>query len=421
MSVEITTLPSGLRIATDRMAHLETASLGVFVGAGSRHERTNEHGLSHLLEHMAFKGTRRRSARDIAEEIETVGGDLNAATSTEHTAYYAHVLAGDVPLALDILADILTESTFDSLELEREKGVILQEIGAVEPGASDLPGMEISGQIVALGPKVSGLSVGDKITSLLPGGGYAAYAIAAAPLCMPIPEGLSMVEAAAIPETFMTVWTNLFERGGCKAGDVVLIHGGTSGIGTTAIQLAAVWGARVFATAGSEEKARACEKLGAVLGIDYRTQDFVEVDACANRRVWNRHHVGHGRRQLRTAQPGYRGRRRARGHHFAAGRFAGGDRHGDDSDQAADADRFDTALPNHRAEGGGCRCSAAQCSPSGRGPGATGDLRHVSAGRGERSASAHGDFEAYRQDRAHRLGDPSGFTANKRTRLSDSD
>jgi putative PIG3 family NAD(P)H quinone oxidoreductase len=145
------------------------------------------------------------------------------------------------------------------------------------PGASDLPGMEIAGQIVALGPKVSGLSVGDKIISLLPGGGYAAYAIAAAPLCMPIPGGLSMVEAAAIPETFMTVWTNLFERGGCKAGDVVLIHGGTSGIGTTAIQLAAVWGARVFATAGSAEKARACEKLGAVLGIDYRTQDFVEV------------------------------------------------------------------------------------------------------------------------------------------------
>jgi NADPH:quinone reductase len=145
------------------------------------------------------------------------------------------------------------------------------------PGASDLPGLEIAGEIVALGPKVSGLSVGDKIASLLPGGGYAAYAIAAAPLCMPVPAGLSMVEAAAIPETFMTVWTNLFERGGCKKGDVVLIHGGTSGIGTTAIQLATVWGAKVFATAGSEEKARACEKFGAVLGIDYRTQDFVEV------------------------------------------------------------------------------------------------------------------------------------------------
>ena len=145
------------------------------------------------------------------------------------------------------------------------------------PGVSDLPGMEIAGEIVALGPNVSGLSVGDKITSLLPGGGYAGYAIAAAPLAMPIPKGLSMVEAAAIPETFLTVWTNLFERGGCKAGDVVLIHGGTSGIGTTAIQLAKAWGARVFATAGSPEKARACEKLGAERGIDYKTEDFVEV------------------------------------------------------------------------------------------------------------------------------------------------
>src|SRR5271163_4020112 len=115
------------------------------------------------------------------------------------------------------------------------------------PGASDLPGMEIAGQIVALGPEVSGLSVGDKITALLPGGGYAAYAIAAAPLCMPIPHGLSSVQAAALPETYLTVWTNLFERGGCKQGDHVLIHGGTSGIGTTAIQLAAAWGAQVFA------------------------------------------------------------------------------------------------------------------------------------------------------------------------------
>jgi NADPH:quinone reductase len=145
------------------------------------------------------------------------------------------------------------------------------------PGASDLPGMEIAGEVVALGPKVSGVSLGDKVTSLLPGGGYAGYAVAAAPLLMPIPKGLSMVEAAAIPETFMTVWTNLFERGRCKAGDIVLIHGGTSGIGTTAIQLAKVWGARVFATAGSEAKARACEALGAVRGIDYKTEDFVEV------------------------------------------------------------------------------------------------------------------------------------------------
>ena len=145
------------------------------------------------------------------------------------------------------------------------------------PGASDLPGLEIAGEIVALGARVAGLSVGDKVAALLPGGGYAQYAVAAATLCLPVPSGISMVEAAAIPETFFTVWTNLFDRGRCKAGDTVLVHGGTSGIGTAAIQLAAAWGARVFATAGSEHKARACERLGAVRGINYRTEDFVEV------------------------------------------------------------------------------------------------------------------------------------------------
>jgi putative PIG3 family NAD(P)H quinone oxidoreductase len=145
------------------------------------------------------------------------------------------------------------------------------------PGASDLPGLEIAGEIVQLGAKVGGLSVGDKITALLPGGGYAEYAVAAAPLCLPVPNGISMVEAAAIPETFFTVWTNLFDRGRCKAGDSVLIHGGSSGIGTTAIQLAAVLGARVYATAGSAEKVQACERLGAIRGINYRTEDFVEV------------------------------------------------------------------------------------------------------------------------------------------------
>jgi NADPH2:quinone reductase len=145
------------------------------------------------------------------------------------------------------------------------------------PGASDIPGLEIAGELVALGPSVSGLAVGDKVTALLSGGGYAEYAVAAAPLCLPIPDGLNMIEAAALPETCFTVWTNLFERGGCKSGDTVLVHGGTSGIGTTAIQLARAWGARVFATAGSPEKARACESFGAVRGIDYRSEDFVEV------------------------------------------------------------------------------------------------------------------------------------------------
>src|ERR1700712_1938483 len=140
------------------------------------------------------------------------------------------------------------------------------------PGVSDLPGMEIAGEIVALGAGVSNVSLGEHVTVLLPGGGYAEYAVAAAPLCLPVPRGLDMVHAAAIPETFMTVWTNLFERGRLKAGDKALIHGGTSGIGTTAIQLAHAFGARVYATAGSDDKARACEKLGAVRGINYRTE-----------------------------------------------------------------------------------------------------------------------------------------------------
>jgi predicted Zn-dependent peptidase len=138
MSVELTTLPSGLRIVTDHMPGLETAAIAVHVGVGSRHESEREHGLSHLLEHMAFKGTRRRSARAIAEEIESAGGDLNAATSTEQTAYYARVLAEDTDLALDILADILIDSTFDRDELEREKSVILQEIGSIEDTPDDL-------------------------------------------------------------------------------------------------------------------------------------------------------------------------------------------------------------------------------------------------------------------------------------------
>jgi predicted Zn-dependent peptidase len=138
MSVEVTRLPSGLVVITDAMAHLETASLGVWVGAGSRDELTDEHGISHLLEHMAFKGTSRRSARQIAEEIEAVGGDLNAATSIETTAYYARVLRADVPLALDVLSDILTHPAFDPQELRREQNVIVQEIGAAEDTPDDL-------------------------------------------------------------------------------------------------------------------------------------------------------------------------------------------------------------------------------------------------------------------------------------------
>lgn len=160
---------------------------------------------------------------------------------------------------------------------------VMQRLGLYPPppGAPDLPGMEVAGSIAAIGPEVSGLHVGDPVTALLAGGGYAEYAIAAAPLCLPVPDGLSMVEAAALPETYFTVWTNVFERAACKAGDTLLVHGGTSGIGTTAIQLATVLGAKVFATAGSPEKARVCEQLGAVRGINYRTEDFVEITKLA--------------------------------------------------------------------------------------------------------------------------------------------
>src|SRR2546426_7481194 len=119
MSVEVTRLPTGLLVVTDAMPHLETASLGVWVGSGSRDERADEHGISHLLEHMAFKGTTRRTARQIAEEIEAVGGDINASTGVESTAYYSRVLKADVPLALDVLADILSNPVFDPDELLR--------------------------------------------------------------------------------------------------------------------------------------------------------------------------------------------------------------------------------------------------------------------------------------------------------------
>jgi len=138
MTVNITKLPSGLTVITDTMPHLQTAALGVWAGVGGRDEKLDEHGISHLLEHMAFKGTTKRSAREIVEEIEAVGGDLNAATSSGSTAYYARVMKNDVPLAIDVLSDILANPAFDAEELEREKNVIVQEIGAAMDTPDDL-------------------------------------------------------------------------------------------------------------------------------------------------------------------------------------------------------------------------------------------------------------------------------------------
>lgn len=148
---------------------------------------------------------------------------------------------------------------------------------APPPTASDLPGLEASGTVVSVGDGVAGLTIGDQVCALLPGGGYAEYVATPAAHCLPVPIGLSLKEAACLPETFFTVWSNVFTRGGLKAGERFLIHGGSSGIGTTAIQLANSYGARVFVTAGSDEKCAACVGLGAEKAINYKTQDFVEV------------------------------------------------------------------------------------------------------------------------------------------------
>ena len=143
------------------------------------------------------------------------------------------------------------------------------------PGHSPLPGLEIAGEVAATGPGVSRWKVGDKVCALVNGGGYAQYAIAEDSIALPIPAGLDMVRAAAVPETFFTVWNNVFERGRLAAGEWFLVHGGTSGIGTTAIQLAKAFGAKVIATAGSAEKCKVCTELGADRAVNYKTEDFV--------------------------------------------------------------------------------------------------------------------------------------------------
>lgn len=144
------------------------------------------------------------------------------------------------------------------------------------PGAPDIPGLEIAGTVVALGDGVAAPAIGTRVSALVAGGGYAEYCTAAAPLCLPVPRGLDAVEAAALPETFFTVWTNVFDRARLAPGETMLVHGGSSGIGTTAVQLAKAFGATVYVTAGSKAKCDACLALGADAAIDYRNEDFVE-------------------------------------------------------------------------------------------------------------------------------------------------
>jgi putative PIG3 family NAD(P)H quinone oxidoreductase len=156
---------------------------------------------------------------------------------------------------------------------------VLQRQGGYPPpkGASDIPGLEIAGCVVAVGEGASRFEQGDEVCALVAGGGYAEYCTVPEPQVLPAPQGLDLVNAAALPETFFTVWTNVFDRGRLKSGETFLVHGGSSGIGTTAIQLASAFGARVFATAGNNLKCQACEKLGAEKGINYREEDFVEI------------------------------------------------------------------------------------------------------------------------------------------------
>ena len=156
---------------------------------------------------------------------------------------------------------------------------VLQRSGSYlpPPGASDLPGLEASGIIFAIGKNVTNWEVGDEVCALLPGGGYAEYAVTQASHCLPVPTGMSLKQAAALPETLFTVWSNVFQRGGLKPNEKFLVHGGSSGIGTMAIQLANLFGSEVYATAGSEAKCSACEELGAIGAINYNKEDFLEV------------------------------------------------------------------------------------------------------------------------------------------------
>ena len=156
---------------------------------------------------------------------------------------------------------------------------VLQRSGSYlpPPGASDLPGLEASGIIFAIGKNVTNWEVGDEVCALLPGGGYAEYAVTQASHCLPIPTGMSLKQAAALPETLFTVWSNVFQRGGLKPNEKFLVHGGSSGIGTMAIQLANLFGSEVYATAGSDAKCSACEELGAIRAINYNKEDFLEV------------------------------------------------------------------------------------------------------------------------------------------------
>ena len=181
----------------------------------------------------------------------------------------------DLPTPLPGVGEVLIKVTAAGIN----RPDVMQREGKYPPppGASDILGLEVAGIITELGEGVTGCRIGDRVCALVAGGGYAEFCVASASSCLPLPTGVSMIEAAAMPETFFTVWTNVFERGQLVKGERLLVHGGASGIGTTAIQMAAAFGATVFTTAGSAEKCAACERLGAIRAINYHEEDFVDV------------------------------------------------------------------------------------------------------------------------------------------------
>jgi len=236
-------------------------------------------------------------------------------------------------------------------------------------GATDIPGLEMAGEVAALGPDVKRWKIGDKVCALVVGGGYAQYCLAYEPHALPVPPALSMAEAAAMPETFFTCWQNMFMRADVKSGDWVLVHGGTSGIGTTAIMLAKAFGGKVITTAGSADKCAAAQKLGADVAVNYKTQDFVAVTKEATGGLFHRRPQGH--RQFCQVDA-----------------------------EAPAAHRLDAPPAHRRREGrDGARHRGAGLAAGRRRPDQAGDRLHVPAGQGVRRPRPHGDQPAHRQDR----------------------
>ena len=268
------------------------------------------------------------------------------------------------------------------------------------PGASDLPGLEIAGEVVALGAGASKHKLGDKVMSLVAGGGYAQYCIAQDAQAMAVPPALSMQEAGAIPETLMTVWHNVFERGGLKPGETLLIHGGSSGIGTMAIQLAKAFGSKVIVTVGSKDKADACIKLGADVAINYKTEDFVAepsrprptAPAPMSFSTWSA-----ATTSTATMMPRRSTAASSRSRSSAA---AQGKRQFRQADgEAAAPHRLDAAPPQQCRQGGDGRGHRGQGDAAvARRARQTPDGQHIPAGKGRRCAPAHGDQRTYWQN-----------------------